>query len=103
MSVEQTIQQKLMEQFSPQFLQIENESYMHSSGRGAESHFKVTLVSENFAAQRVVARHRAVYNCLAYELENGVHALALHLFTPQEWAEANGMVPKSPNCLGVGQ
>ncbi|VEI46506.1 putative transcriptional regulator [Actinobacillus equuli] len=34
MSVEQTIQQKLTEQFSPQFLQIENESYMHSSGRG---------------------------------------------------------------------
>lgn len=102
MSVEQTIQQKLTQQFAPQFLQIENESYMHSSGRGAESHFKVILVSANFTAQRVVARHRAVYHCLAYELENGVHALALHLFTPEEWAEAK-VVPRSPNCLGVGQ
>ncbi|WP_150539999.1 BolA/IbaG family iron-sulfur metabolism protein [Actinobacillus vicugnae] len=103
MSVEQTIQQKLTVQFSPLLLKIENESHMHSSDRGAESHFKVVLVSENFVNQRVISRHRAVYSCLAYELENGVHALALHLFTAEEWAEANGLVPKSPNCAGVGQ
>lgn len=102
MLVEQAIRDKLTAQFSPEVLNIENESYMHSSGRGAESHFKVTLVSDAFEAMRTVARHRAIYTCLADELENGVHALALHTYTPTEWAENNGMVPKSPNCAGVG-
>lgn len=103
MLVEQAIIHKINAEFSPIFLQVENESYMHSSGRGAESHFKLTLVSDKFEGQRVVARHRAVYACLAEELENGVHALALHLYTQSEWDAIGGLVPKSPNCLGVGQ
>jgi len=28
-----------------------------------------------------------------------VHALALHTFTPEEWA-ASGQVPDSPDCRG---
>lgn len=103
MSVEQTIIDKVRAEFSPIVLNIENESYMHSSGRGAESHFKLTLVSAKFDGKRSVARHQAVYACLAEELANGVHALALHLYTESEWAEMGGVVPKSPNCLGVGQ
>ncbi|QIW15526.1 transcriptional regulator [Pasteurellaceae bacterium RH1A] len=103
MSVEQTIIAKLTAEFAPSVLNIENESHMHSSGRGSESHFKVTLVTEQFSAMRTVARHRAVYACLAHELENGVHALALHTYSPQEWQEMGGLVPKSPNCLGIGQ
>ncbi|MDD0823634.1 BolA/IbaG family iron-sulfur metabolism protein [Mannheimia sp. AT1] len=103
MSVEQTIIEKINAEFSPLVLNIENESYMHSSGRGSESHFKLTLVSKKFEGQRTVARHRAVYTCLADELANGVHALALHLYTESEWEEISGTVPKSPNCLGVGQ
>lgn len=102
MSVEQTIIEKLTAQFAPAVLNIENESYMHSSGRGSESHFKVTMVASAFEGKRTVARHQAVYGCLAEELANGVHALALHLYMPSEWAEANGMVTKSPNCMGVG-
>lgn len=103
MSVEQTIITKLTAQFTPTELQIENESYMHSSGRGAESHFKVTLVSQVFEGKRAVARHQAVYACLSEELANGVHALALHLYTPAEWQASGQIVPKSPNCLGIGQ
>lgn len=103
MSIEQRIQSKLTTQFEPVFLQIENESHMHSSGRGVESHFKVTLVSAQFDGKRSVARHQAVYACLKEELEQGVHALALHTYTPTEWTANNGVVPKSPNCLGVGR
>ncbi|WGE32351.1 BolA/IbaG family iron-sulfur metabolism protein [Actinobacillus genomosp. 2] len=103
MSVENTIREKLTAQFQPHVLNIENESHMHSSGRGSESHFKVTLVTSHFENMRTVARHRAIYSCLAYELEHGVHALALHTYTLSEWDEINGVVPKSPNCTGVGQ
>lgn len=102
MLIEQTIIEKINKDFSPILLNIENESYMHSSGRGAESHFKLTLVSDKFEGKRAVARHQAVYACLNEELKNGVHALALHLYTKSEWAEIGGVVPKSPNCLGVG-
>lgn len=103
MSVEQTIIEKLSATFAPTVLHIENESHRHSSGRGAESHFKVILVSAAFDGKRAVARHREVYACLNTELENGVHALALHLFTPAEWQAEAGVVPASPNCLGHGQ
>lgn len=103
MSVEQTIIEKIKAEFSPLLLNIENESHMHSSGRGSESHFKLTLVSNKFEGQRTVARHRTVYTCLADELANSVHALALHLYTESEWQGIEGFVPKSPNCLGVGQ
>ncbi|AHG81416.1 Transcriptional regulator, BolA protein [Bibersteinia trehalosi USDA-ARS-USMARC-188] len=103
MSVEQTIVSKLHERFSPTVLHIENESHRHSAGRGAESHFKVVLVSDVFNAMRAVARHRAVYECLAQELENGVHALALHLYTLAEWEEDGEAIPASTNCVGHGK
>lgn len=103
MLVEQTITQKLTAQFSPSFFQIENESHRHSSGRGMESHFKVTMVSEQFNAMRTVARHQAVYQCLAEQLAGGVHALALHLYTPDEWLARGEVVPDSTNCLGHGK
>ncbi len=103
MSIEQNIQGKLIAQFEPTFLKIENESHLHSSGRGAESHFKVTLVSAQFEGKRSVERHQLIYSCLKDELEQGVHALALHTYTSQEWQAANGVIPQSTNCLGVGK
>lgn len=103
MLVEQAIIHKMNAEFLPVVLHVENESYMHSSGRGAESHFKLTVVSDKFEGKRAVARHQAVYACLAEELQNGVHALALHLYTVEEWEAIGGIVPNSPNCLGVGQ
>lgn len=99
---EQQIVAKLLDTFQPQVLHIENESHKHSSGKGSESHFKVTLVAEQFNAKRSVARHQAVYQCLKHELETSVHALALHLYTPAEWLENAGVVPASPNCAGIG-
>lgn len=100
MSVEQIIIEKLTHYFHPQALHIENESHRHSSGKGAESHFKVVLVSSQFEGKRAVARHREVYTCLTHELETGVHALALHLFTPDEWEAEGNIIPESTNCRG---
>ena len=41
-SVEKTIREKL-NQFSPEFVEVENESHMHRVAPGSESHFKVTV------------------------------------------------------------
>lgn len=98
MSVQSIIEDKLTRTFSPHVLRVDNESHGHS-GPGAETHFKVVLVCGEFEGVRKVARHQKVYACLAEELNAGVHALALHLYTSQEWAE-KGEAPASPNCLG---
>lgn len=98
MSVQTTIESKLTDQLSPVVISVENESHKHS--RGENSHFKLTLVSEVFAGLRPVQRHQKVYGVLGDELESGVHALAIHAYTPEEWQSQGGEVPASPNCLG---
>jgi len=97
--VKDRIVSKLEIDFEPLFLEVQNESHMHSVAPGSESHFKVTLVSSQFQGKRQVQRHQAIYGCLAQELQQGVHALALHTFSPEEW-QAQRQVPASPQCLG---
>jgi len=97
--IENRILSKLAETFNPAHVDVANESYMHSVPPGSETHFKVVLVSGTFVGKRQVQRHQSVYACLSDELKNGVHALALHTFSPEEWSAA-GNIPDSPNCLG---
>ncbi len=97
--VENRILSKLSAEFQPLHLEVLNESHMHSVPPGSETHFKVVLATTAFTGKRQVQRHQAVYACLSAELQNGVHALALHTFSPEEW-QANTAVPASPQCLG---
>lgn len=100
MSMQQQIEQKLQTAFSPMHLEVVDESHMHNVPAGAESHFKVTLVTEQFNGQRLVQRHQAVNKILRDELAGQIHALALHTLTPDEWFEKGGTAPESPPCLG---
>lgn len=103
MSKQQELEQRLCQEFEPHFIAVENESYMHSSGRGADSHFKIVLVSDAFEGISKVARHQKIYQLFSQDLKNGIHALALHLYTKQEWDKLGRQFPKSPNCAGIGQ
>ncbi|GKW04018.1 transcriptional regulator BolA [Pectobacterium carotovorum] len=98
----ETIEEKLRVGFEPAHLDVTDESYRHNVPAGAESHFKVVLVSDKFAGERVIGRHRAVYAVLAAELEGSVHALALHTYTTKEWTSLQKAVPSSPPCGGAG-
>jgi BolA family transcriptional regulator, general stress-responsive regulator len=100
MTRKERILQTLQSVLSPIHLEVIDESYMHSVPQGAESHFKVVAVSEHFAEQRLVGRHRLVNQALREEFQNGMHALALHTWTPQEWFEKGGAAPASPQCMG---
>ncbi|MCP5326432.1 MAG: BolA/IbaG family iron-sulfur metabolism protein [Oceanospirillaceae bacterium] len=102
MSVQQVITEKLSAAFQISHLSVENESHRHNVPAGSESHFKVVLVTDDFESLRQVARHQAVYKVLADELKQGVHALALHTYSQQEWA-ATREAPASPNCMGGGK
>jgi len=98
----QKIREKLEENFHPQYVELANESHMHNVPANSETHFKLVMVSDGFAGQRPVQRHQAVYKVLAEELASGVHALALHLYTAEEW-DKTGSAPASPQCMGGGK
>ena len=98
MSIQETITKKLNDAFSPEHLEVVNESYMHNVPEGAESHFKVTIVSDDFNGKMLVARHRLINKALEDELKT-IHALALHTMTMEEWFK-KGRAPDSPECLG---
>ncbi|WP_120510209.1 transcriptional regulator BolA [Photobacterium salinisoli] len=97
--IQERIEQKLQAALSPTHLEVRNESYMHNVPEGAESHFKVVVVSNEFEGQRLIGRHRAINTVLADELANHIHALAIHTYTPDEW-QAQQSAPASPACLG---
>ena len=100
MSIQQTIHDKLSQQFSPEHLEVDNESHMHSVPPDSETHFRVVVVSGQFEGKRKVARHQQVYAALQDQLAGPVHALALHTYTPAEWQERQQAAPASPDCLG---
>ncbi len=100
MEIQNRITEKLQQAFQPEDLQVENESHMHNVAPGSESHFKVVLVSDVFNGQMPVKRHQQVYQVLADEMQNDVHALALHTYTTEEWQDIQGKAPASPNCKG---
>jgi BolA protein len=100
MSVKMTIEKKLLASFQPVYLQVDNESHLHSVPPDSETHFKLVIVSDVFSSLRAVARHQAVYKVLADELQHGVHALALHTYSPVEWQQRGQQSPDSPDCMG---
>ena len=102
MSLQTSIEEKLIAALSPAYLDVSNESASHNVPPGSETHFKVVLVAGAFAGERLIARHRRINGLLAEELAGGVHALALHTYTPDEWESRFGEVPESPACLGGG-
>ncbi|PMJ90134.1 BolA/IbaG family iron-sulfur metabolism protein [Vibrio sp. 10N.261.55.A7] len=98
--LKEILESKIQETFSPVYMEVVNESYMHYVPKGSESHFKVTIVSEEFESKRLIARHRAVNTLFAEELATQIHALAIHTYTPEEWQQEHKTSPDSPMCMG---
>jgi BolA protein len=76
MSMQQRIESTLG-LLQPEHLQVLDESHMHSRG---------------------LQTHQKVYGTLG-ELMGEFHALALHTYTPEEWAQIDA-APASPTCAG---
>ena len=99
MSRAETLRRALVEGLAPSHLEVVDESSQHSVPRGAESHFKVTVVSEAFVGMSAVQRHRRVNQILGEAFRAGLHALSIHAKTPDEFAAEPGALA-SPACLG---
>ena len=71
----------------PQHLEIIDESLLHAGHAGARAgggHFKLTLVSADFAGQSAVSRHRMVYQALGDMMSGQIHALSITALAPGE-------------------
>ena len=102
MTIQQSIEGKLHDRFSIEHLEVANESHQHNVAPESESHFKVTIVSDDFNELLLIKRHRLVNSALEQEIQQ-IHALALHTFTPDEWFARAGAVADSPACKGGGK
>ena len=103
MNVQQSIEKAIREALVPMHLEVVNESHMHNVPEGAQSHFKLVIVSDRFEGEILIKRHRRVNSLLKTEFETGLHALALHTMTPEEWFQKGGIAPGSPECMGGKQ
>lgn len=99
MKIQNEIEAAIRAEFDIEYLSIENESYMHNVPADSESHFKLILASDAFLGKWPVQRHQLVYAALAEQMPK-IHALALHLYTIDEWKEREKIAPVSPKCQG---
>lgn len=59
----------------------------HIEVQGDGRHWYATIVSDEFAGLRRIARHQRVYATLGAKMHTDeVHALSMKTFTPEEWA-----------------
>lgn len=100
MSIQQQIEQKLVAALHPHYMQVINESSQHNVAKGSETHFKLIVVSTEFASRKLLERQRTIYQLLADELSKHIHALSMYCYTPEEWQSAGHTVADSPKCRG---
>ena len=99
----QRIQDHLTRELSPLHLELIDETTQHNAPQDGESHFKLLVVSNHFTELKPLARHRLINGLLGDEFAAGLHALAMHTWTPDEWFLKGGQAPTSPPCLGGGK
>ncbi|KAI8976043.1 bola-like protein-domain-containing protein [Pilobolus umbonatus] len=89
--IQEAIETKVSQALNPSIMEIINESHLHAhhaamkGNTHKETHFKMTIVSEDFAGKSMMQRHRMIYSLLGDELQHqGLHALTLKTKTPAE-------------------
>lgn len=75
------IHRKLTEAFSPDSLEVINESYLHAGHAGdngtGESHYRVVVECGALAALSRVEAQRRVYAVLQDEMKGAIHAISI--------------------------
>jgi BolA protein len=71
----------------PVSLEIIDESWKHAGHAGARDgggHYVLNIVSDRFAGNNTVARHRMIYSALGDMMKREIHALTIQASTPDE-------------------
>jgi len=87
MAMADEITRKLSAAFTPNSIEVMDESNQHVGHAGhrpgGETHFRVYIVAEAFRGKSRLERHRMINAVLAQELASSVHALAIHADAPE--------------------
>lgn len=87
MSVAETIRARL-QALQPMALDLVDESEQHRGHagyrEGGNTHWRLSIVSPQFAGRPTVARHRMVYQALGELMRHPIHALAITARSPEE-------------------
>lgn len=77
---------ELLQTLQPQQIDIIDDSALHAGHAGAREggHYRLTIVSTQFAGKKTMERHRMVHAVLATLMQNGIHALSITAKTPDE-------------------
>ena len=96
MEIEKTLHSLLITHFAPTELWVDNESYKHAghaghveAGGGEETHFSIVVVSAAFEGKNRVQCQREVNKVLQPLFDQGLHALAMKTYSPEQWALRN--------------
>jgi BolA family transcriptional regulator, general stress-responsive regulator len=71
----------------PESLELIDDSHLHAGHAGARDgrgHFRVYIVSKQFANMRPLQRHQMVYRTLGDLMQTDIHALSISASTPDE-------------------
>ena len=82
-----TIERLLTDAFTPVELLVKDQSHLHTGHAGAQEgkgHFDVRIVSDKFAGQSRIDRHRMVYDALGSFMQSDVHALRINAISPTD-------------------
>ena len=86
MNTIELMQEKLAE-LKPNEVEITDDSALHAGHAGAKSgggHYRLRIISSNFANLNTLARHRLVYATLGDLMQQQIHALTISALTPAE-------------------
>ena len=86
MNTTELMQQKLSK-LNPESLEILDDSGQHAGhegARGGGGHYRLTIVSQQFAGKPVQRRHRMVYEALGQMMKSEIHALSIQAYAPEE-------------------
>jgi BolA protein len=81
------IRSRLEAAFTPDELEVVDESHRHAGHAGAKDgrgHFLVKIVSGRFEGVKTLARHRMVYAALGSLMQTDIHALSVVALHPGE-------------------
>jgi BolA family transcriptional regulator, general stress-responsive regulator len=68
-------------------VELIDDSHLHAGHAGAKDgrgHFRVRVVSADFAGLRTLQRHQLVYRSLGELMQTDIHALSITALTPDE-------------------
>ena len=88
----------LKAEFTPEVLEIKDDSHLHEGHAGAKEgkgHFHVRIVSERFLNTRPIERHRMVFEALGNMMQTDIHALSVAASPPNRLSTSSNDIEGS--------